>query len=108
MSDLGFDFKDIVEFDVRTRNEWKLNNQVEFDRTALSVDFLMRRAANGPVLPLRLPPRVASYCCSSRAGISTLRGDVCGSPASLRTSVASVGPTTIMCLDVARSCRGAV
>eukprot|EP00959_Pyramimonas_sp_CCMP1952_P027668 580767-Pyramimonas_sp.AAC.1 len=36
LSDLEFDFKEILEFDARTRSEWKLHNKVEVDRVALA------------------------------------------------------------------------
>lgn len=44
LTDLGFDFRDVVDFDLRTRHGWMTGKKVVVDRANLGVDFLLRQA----------------------------------------------------------------
>ena len=45
LTDLGYEFREVVEFDHRTRHGWKTGGEVVVDKASLGIDFLLRREA---------------------------------------------------------------
>ena len=64
LTDVGYEFREVVEFDHRTRHNWKTGGKVVVSKDSLGVDFLLRRGvkASGAAPAVDRPPKVPQKC----------------------------------------------